>query len=143
MNKKNLIDECLEGITTKIGEDYTISDKEMRLFRREAKKIITDFVKSYHYDEDYMGNECIDDYSEFQDDLMAKIRRETEFFKEERKDMILDLIDRYKRRIKTGEETLKKQIEDSASPEVIEQQKKENAFYESEVQRLTKEVKNM
>lgn len=83
LNKKNLISECLEGITTKIGEDYVITDKEMRLFTREARKIITDFVKSYHYDVDYFNNECVEDWSEFQDDLMSQIQHKTTFFNEE------------------------------------------------------------
>ena len=143
LNKKNLINECLEGITTKIADDYTITDKEMRLFRREAKKIITDFVKSYHYDEDYMGDECIDDYSEFQDDLMAKIRRETQFFKEERKEYILQMIERYKEFVKIGEDTLTEQIKDGIPEQIIEQQKKENKFYEAELKRLIKVLEEM
>jgi len=81
LNKRELIKECLEGIEEKATDEFTIEGKDLKLFRKEAKKIVSDFVKSYRYDTDMFGNECIDDYSYFQDDLMSEIYGNTSFFK--------------------------------------------------------------
>jgi hypothetical protein len=81
INKRNLISECMDGITEHVCFNHAMNHKEFKLFEREAKKIVSDFVKSYEYDTDVFGNECIDDYSCFQNDLMSEIQENTTFFK--------------------------------------------------------------
>lgn len=82
INKKELIEECIEGVETRVDYDYGLTKEEYNKFHKEAKKIISEFIKSYKYDVDIFGNECIEDYSEFQGDLMSEIYSHTSFFKE-------------------------------------------------------------
>lgn len=82
INKKDLIEECIEGVENRVDDDYALTDEEYDLFHKEAKKIVSNFVKTYKYDVDQFGNECIEDYSYFQMDLMSEIYNRTSFFKE-------------------------------------------------------------
>jgi hypothetical protein len=82
INKKELIDECIEGVENRVDDDYALTDDEYDKFHDETKKIVSEFVKSYKYDVDMFGNECIEDYSQFQQDLMSEIYSQTSFFKE-------------------------------------------------------------
>jgi hypothetical protein len=81
INKKSLISECVDGIIEDVCFNHAMNHKEFKLFERETKKIVSDFVKSYYYDTDVFGNECIADYSCFQNDLMSEIQENTTFFK--------------------------------------------------------------
>lgn len=82
MDKQKLIEECIEGIETRVDDDYALTEEEYNKFHEEVEKIVPEFVKSYKYDVDMFGNECIEDYSYFQNDLMSEIQRRTSFFKE-------------------------------------------------------------
>lgn len=82
MDKKALIEECIEGVESRVDDDYALTDDEYDKFHEEAEKIISEFVESYKYDVDVFGNECIEDYSHFQQDLMSEIYARTSFFKE-------------------------------------------------------------
>ena len=80
--KKDLIEECIEGVENRVDDDYALTDEEYDLFHKEAKKIVSNFVKTYKYDVDQFGNERIEDYFYSQMDLMSEIYNRTSFFKE-------------------------------------------------------------
>jgi len=38
INKKDLIEECIEGVENRVDDDYALTDEEYDLFHKEAKK---------------------------------------------------------------------------------------------------------
>ena len=82
IDKKKLIEECINGVEDNAIDYYGLTDDEYDQFHEEVEKIVPEFIKSYKYDVDMFGNECIEDYSYFQKDLMSEIQRRTSFFKE-------------------------------------------------------------
>jgi hypothetical protein len=73
LNKKEIIEDMLQRIYENVECDYDPSEKEMKTFRKEAKKIVTEYVKTYSYDEDIDGGECVDDWDFFEGNLFKRL----------------------------------------------------------------------
>lgn len=82
LNKKIMAEQYMERFVHYIEDNYgDIEDSDYKKLIKEAKKVITKFIKEYPYENDGY-EEYVDDYDYFDYELLSTLKRDTTYLRD-------------------------------------------------------------